>query len=197
MNPCKEESTFLITRKFLAKFLIKSSVDSFGETRSSSPNNERSSFSLFFVSGVKNLSIGYLFLRLSILETLQKQIYYICPYLFYKKSKNSFPYTETEDQLTSLREIKGDMQSSKVMDRLLCGDVGYGKTEVALRASFKAVVSGKQVAFIAPTTILSQQHHNTALSRMKEFGVNVEVLNRFKTPKQVSLILNKLKRLPK
>ena len=86
MNPCKEESTFLITRKFLAKFLIKSSVDSFGETRSSSPNKERSSFSLFFVSGVKNLSIGYLFLRLSIIETQQKQIYYIYDSIFSKKS---------------------------------------------------------------------------------------------------------------
>ena len=106
--------------------------------------------------------------------------------------ENSFPFTETEDQLTSLTEIKSDMQSGKVMDRLLCGDVGYGKTEVALRASFKAVIAGKQVAFIAPTTILSQQHYNTALSRMKEFGVNIEVLNRFKTPKQVASILAKL-----
>ena len=108
--------------------------------------------------------------------------------------ENSFPFTETEDQLSSLTEIKADMMSSKVMDRLLCGDVGYGKTEVALRASFKAVIAGKQVAFIAPTTILSQQHYNTALSRMKEFGVNVEVLNRFKTPKQVNDILNRLQK---
>ena len=106
--------------------------------------------------------------------------------------ENSFPFTETEDQLSSLTEIKSDMQSGKVMDRLLCGDVGYGKTEVALRAAFKAVIAGKQVAFIAPTTILSQQHYNTAISRMKEFGVNVEVLNRFKTPKQVAGILNRL-----
>lgn len=108
--------------------------------------------------------------------------------------ENSFPFTETEDQLSSLSEIKSDMQSSKVMDRLLCGDVGYGKTEVALRASFKAVIAGKQVAFIAPTTILSQQHYNTALSRMKEFGVNVEVLNRFKTTKQVKAILERLQK---
>jgi len=108
--------------------------------------------------------------------------------------ENSFPFTETEDQLSSLSEIKSDMQSGKVMDRLLCGDVGYGKTEVALRASFKAVIAGKQVAFIAPTTILSQQHYNTAMSRMKEFGVNIEVLNRFKTPKQVASIISKLRK---
>ena len=108
--------------------------------------------------------------------------------------ENSFPFTETEDQLSSLSEIKADMQSGKVMDRLLCGDVGYGKTEVALRASFKAVIAGKQVAFIAPTTILSQQHYNTAMSRMKEFGVNIEVLNRFKTPKQVKGILERLQK---
>jgi len=106
--------------------------------------------------------------------------------------ENSFPYSETEDQLISLGEIKKDMQSGRVMDRLLCGDVGYGKTEVALRAAFKAVLGGKQVAFIAPTTILSEQHYNTALSRLKDFGVNIEVLNRFKTPKQVKFILSEL-----
>ena len=106
--------------------------------------------------------------------------------------ENSFPHTETEDQLISLSEIKKDMESSKVMDRLLCGDVGFGKTEVALRAAFKAVIAGKQVAFIAPTTILSEQHFNTASNRTKEFGVNVEVLNRFKKPKEVKEILKKL-----
>jgi len=107
--------------------------------------------------------------------------------------ENSFPYTETEDQLISLAEIKKDMESSKVMDRLLCGDVGFGKTEVALRAAFKAVIAGKQVAIIAPTTILSEQHYNTTIARTKEFGVNVEVLNRFKKTKEVREILKKLK----
>ena len=106
--------------------------------------------------------------------------------------ENSFPYTETEDQLISLSEIKRDMESSKVMDRLLCGDVGFGKTEVALRAAFKAIIAGKQVAFIAPTTILSEQHFNTVLGRTREFGVNVEVLNRFKKTKEVRDILKRL-----
>ena len=110
-----------------------------------------------------------------------------------KEFENSFAYTETQDQLTSVAEIKKDMQSTKVMDRLLCGDVGFGKTEVAMRAAFKAVLDNKQVAFLAPTTILSQQHYNTCVKRMQEFGVNVEVLNRFKTPKQAKEILQKLK----
>ncbi|MBQ8468231.1 MAG: transcription-repair coupling factor [Clostridia bacterium] len=110
-----------------------------------------------------------------------------------KEFENSFEYVETEDQLSSISEIKKDMQSTKVMDRLLCGDVGFGKTEVAMRAMFKAVLDNKQVAFLSPTTILSQQHYNTCKKRMEQFGVNVEVLNRFKTPKQVKDILQKLK----
>lgn len=104
--------------------------------------------------------------------------------------ENSFPYTETEDQLISIEEIKKDMQSPKVMDRLVCGDVGFGKTEVALRAIFKAINDGKQVAFIAPTTILSEQHYNTARARMFDFGVQIEVLNRFKSKAQTEKILN-------
>lgn len=103
--------------------------------------------------------------------------------------ENSFEYTETEDQLISLSEIKKDMESPKIMDRLLCGDVGFGKTEVALRAAFKAVVSGKQVCFLAPTTILSEQHYNTCKTRFMNFGVNVDVLNRFKTPKEAKKTL--------
>lgn len=109
-----------------------------------------------------------------------------------REFENAFPYTETEDQLVSADEIKKDMESQKVMDRLLCGDVGFGKTEVALRAAFKAVMDGKQVAFVAPTTILSEQHFNTARSRMYNFGVNIAVLNRFKTPKETSKILEDL-----
>ena len=104
--------------------------------------------------------------------------------------ENSFPYTETEDQLVSIEEIKKDMQSPKVMDRLVCGDVGFGKTEVALRAIFKAINDGKQVAFIAPTTILSEQHYNTARARMFDFGVQIEVLNRIKSKAQTEKILN-------
>ena len=109
-----------------------------------------------------------------------------------KEFENSFPYTETEDQLKSIEEIKQDMEKPRVMDRLLCGDVGFGKTEVALRACFKAIMDGKQVAFIAPTTILSEQHYNTAKSRMYNFGVNIEVLNRFKSKQQTEKILKNI-----
>lgn len=109
-----------------------------------------------------------------------------------REFENSFAYIETEDQLKSIAEIKKDMESPKVMDRLLCGDVGFGKTEVALRAIFKAVLDNKQVAFVAPTTILSQQHYNTCKARLEPFGVRVEVLNRFKTPAQISKILKDL-----
>ena len=106
--------------------------------------------------------------------------------------EDSFPYTETEDQLKAISEVKKDMESNKVMDRLICGDVGFGKTEVALRAIFKAVLSGKQVAFLAPTTILSEQHYNTCMSRFNGFDINIEVLNRFKTTSEVKDILRKL-----
>lgn len=106
-----------------------------------------------------------------------------------REFENSFAFTETEDQLLSIDEIKADMQKPKVMDRLVCGDVGFGKTEVALRAIFKAIMDGKQVAFIAPTTILSEQHYNTARARMFNYGVNIEVLNRFKNKAQVDKIL--------
>lgn len=107
--------------------------------------------------------------------------------------ENAFPYTETEDQLKAIAEIKSDMESNKVMDRLLCGDVGFGKTEVALRAVFKAVLSGKQVAIMAPTTILSEQHYNTCKSRFDGFGINVGVLNRFHQPSEIQKTLTKLK----
>lgn len=110
-----------------------------------------------------------------------------------REFENAFPFTETEDQLSSVAEIKKDMENAKVMDRLLCGDVGFGKTEVALRAIFKAVMDGKQVAFIAPTTILSEQHYNTARARMYDFGINIEVLNRFKSKAQADKIISDLK----
>ena len=98
--------------------------------------------------------------------------------------EDSFPYRETPDQLTSISEIKKDMESTRVMDRLLCGDVGYGKTEVALRASFKAVMDGKQVAILVPTTILAQQHYSTLAARFAGYPVNVALLSRFNTPQQ-------------
>lgn len=95
-----------------------------------------------------------------------------------------FPYEETEDQLLAIQATKEDMQSKKVMDRLICGDVGYGKTEVAIRAAFKAVQDGKQVVYLVPTTILAQQHYDTFVQRMKNYPVNVELLSRFRTAKE-------------
>jgi len=95
--------------------------------------------------------------------------------------EGQFPYTETDDQVAAIEDVKRDMQSPKVMDRLLCGDVGYGKTEVAIRAAFKAVQDGKQVAYLVPTTILAQQHYQTFASRMKDYPVTVERLSRFQT----------------
>lgn len=105
----------------------------------------------------------------------------------------AFPYEETEDQLRAIREIKADMERARPMDRLLCGDVGYGKTEVALRAAFKAIMAGKQVAFLVPTTLLAEQHFATAKARLAGYPVTVEVLSRFRTPKQQKAILEGLK----
>ncbi len=107
--------------------------------------------------------------------------------------ENAFEYEETPDQLSCIEEIKADMCSEKVMDRLLCGDVGYGKTEVALRAIYLCVLGGKQAALMCPSTILSEQHFNTAVNRFGEFGVRVDKLNRFKTPKQQEETVKRLK----
>lgn len=104
-----------------------------------------------------------------------------------------FPYTETDDQLNCIAEIKEDMERIRPMDRLLCGDVGFGKTEVAFRAMFKAVANGKQCALLVPTTVLAWQHYQTALRRFEKFPVTIELLSRFRTPKQQSEILKKLK----
>jgi len=98
--------------------------------------------------------------------------------------ENAFPYTETPDQLQSIIETKNDMESEKVMDRLICGDVGFGKTEVALRATFKAILSGKQVAVLVPTTILAQQHYLTFLERFRPYPVKVELMSRFRSAKE-------------
>ncbi len=105
----------------------------------------------------------------------------------------SFPYIETEDQLTALEEIKGDMEVPRPMDRLLCGDVGYGKTEVTLRAAFKAVMDGKQVAVLVPTTVLAQQHYDTFSARLAGFPVTVEMLSRFRTNAQQDRIVKDLR----
>ncbi|MBQ9949090.1 MAG: transcription-repair coupling factor, partial [Clostridia bacterium] len=110
-----------------------------------------------------------------------------------KQLEMSFPYDETPDQLTAIADIKHDMQSDKVMDRLLCGDVGFGKTEVALRAAFKAVMDCKQVAFLVPTTVLAYQHYNTLRSRYAHFGVRVDYISRFKSKKEIDETLVKLK----
>lgn len=107
--------------------------------------------------------------------------------------ESKFPYTETKDQLRAINDIKEDMEQPYPMDRLLCGDVGYGKTEVAFRAIFKAIKSGKQVAFLCPTTILSKQHYDNAVVRFEGFGINIRILNRFVTPHQKEIILEELK----
>ena len=107
--------------------------------------------------------------------------------------ENRFPYVETDDQLRSIAEIKADMERSRPMERLLCGDVGFGKTEVALRAAMKCVLAGKQCAILAPTTVLAWQHYQTALRRFEHFPVNIELLSRFRSPKQQDEIIKKLK----
>lgn len=112
---------------------------------------------------------------------------------YQKEFENAFPYSETDDQLRSAAEIKRDMEKEKPMDRLLVGDVGYGKTEVALRAAFKAVKESKQVAFLVPTTILAQQHYETMLERFEGFPVNVGLLSRFRTKKQQKETIEELR----
>ena len=103
--------------------------------------------------------------------------------------ERSFPYRETEDQLETIEQVKADMEEARPMDRLICGDVGYGKTEVALRAAFKAADNGKQVMFLAPTTILAQQHFGTFRERMRDFPIRVEMASRFRSAKEVSASL--------
>jgi len=105
-----------------------------------------------------------------------------------------FPYEETDDQINAIEDTKKDMESSKIMDRLICGDVGYGKTEVAIRAAFKAVQDGKQVAYLVPTTILAQQHYNNFVQRMKDFPIRVEMMSRFRTKKEQNQTIDGLGR---
>ena len=110
-----------------------------------------------------------------------------------RQFEDNFEYTETDDQLRCIQEMKKDMESNKPMDRLLCGDVGYGKTEVAIRGAFKACMDQKQVAYLVPTTILANQQYDTFKERMKEFPIKIELLNRFKTKKEQENIVKKLK----
>ena len=109
-----------------------------------------------------------------------------------KRFEENFPYKETEDQIKSTAEVKADMQATGCMDRIICGDVGYGKTEVAMRAAFKGVESGKQVAFLVPTTILAYQHYTNLVRRLKDFPFYVEMLSRFRTTHEQNEILRKL-----
>ncbi len=111
-----------------------------------------------------------------------------------KEFEELFPFEETEDQLRAIEDIKRDMESKKIMDRLICGDVGYGKTEIAVRAAFKAVENGKQVVVLVPTTILAQQHYNTFSGRMRNFPINIGMLSRFRTPAQQKQVLDGLAR---
>jgi len=111
-----------------------------------------------------------------------------------KEFEDSFPYEETEGQLRAIEEIKADMEKKRPMDRLLCGDVGYGKTEVALRAAFKAVMDGKQVAILVPTTILAQQHYNTAIERFSDFPVKIGILSRFSSTKTIQNTLSMIRK---
>ena len=111
-----------------------------------------------------------------------------------KEFEEMFPFEETEDQLLAIEETKRDMESRKIMDRLICGDVGYGKTEIAIRAAFKAVQEDKQVVYLCPTTILAQQHYNTFMQRMKEFPVRVDLMCRFRTAAQQKKTIEDTKR---
>ena len=111
-----------------------------------------------------------------------------------REFEEMFPFEETEDQLHAIADTKKDMESTKIMDRLICGDVGYGKTEVAIRAAFKAVQEGKQVVYLVPTTILAQQHYNTFVQRLKDFPVRIDLLCRFRTSTQQKKTVEDLKK---
>lgn len=114
--------------------------------------------------------------------------------IWQREFEEMFPFEETEDQLSAIADTKADMESNKIMDRLICGDVGYGKTEIAIRAAFKAVQEGKQVAYLVPTTILAQQHYNTFTQRMKDFPVRIDLMSRFRSPKEQKQTITDLKK---
>ena len=111
-----------------------------------------------------------------------------------REFEEMFPYEETQDQLRAIEDTKSDMESGKIMDRLICGDVGYGKTEIAIRAAFKAVSDGKQVVFLVPTTILAQQHYNTFTQRMMNFPISIDIMSRFKSPSEQKKTIERLKK---
>lgn len=111
-----------------------------------------------------------------------------------REFEEMFPYEETEDQLAAIADTKADMESHKIMDRLICGDVGYGKTEIAIRAAFKAVQEGKQVVYLVPTTILAQQHYNTFVQRMKDFPIKIDLMSRFRTPGEIKKTITDLEK---
>jgi len=111
-----------------------------------------------------------------------------------KEFEEMFPFEETQDQLMAITDTKADMESDKIMDRLVCGDVGYGKTEIAIRAAFKAVQEGKQVVYLVPTTILAQQHYNTFAQRMKDFPIRVDLMSRFRTSGEIKKTLTDLQK---
>lgn len=139
---------------------------------------------------VKKLAFDLL--ELSAKRKLSKGFKFSAPNEYYHDFERDFPFEETPDQLQAIDDVLEDMQSEKPMDRLVCGDVGFGKTEVAMRASFKAVLDHKQVAILVPTTVLAYQHYNSFIKRFKNFPVNIEFLSRFKSPKESSEILSKL-----
>ncbi len=128
--------------------------------------------------------VAYDLLRLYARRKMQKGIQFLPDTTWQVEMEEAFEYTETPDQMKAIIDVKADMESESPMDRLICGDVGFGKTEVAMRAIFKAVTSGKQVAVVVPTTILALQHFQTMSERFKPFGVNVELLSRFRTSKE-------------
>ncbi len=111
-----------------------------------------------------------------------------------REFEEMFPFEETEDQIAAIEETKADMESTKIMDRLVCGDVGYGKTEIAIRAAFKAVQENKQVVYLVPTTILAQQHYTTFIQRMKDFPVRVDLMSRFRTPGEMKKTISDLQK---
>ena len=112
---------------------------------------------------------------------------------YYREFEATFEHEETRDQIKAIDDILSDMESDRPMDRLVCGDVGFGKTEVAIRAAFKAVMDGKQVALLVPTTVLAEQHYETFMKRMEPYELNVGVLSRFKTPAEQKEILAKVR----
>lgn len=132
-------------------------------------------------------------LKLYAVRSTMKGFRYSKDTIWQKQFEDEFIYEETPDQLTAIEDIKSDMESDKSMDRLLCGDVGYGKTEVAVRAAFKAVMDGKQVAFLVPTTILAEQHYNNFIKRFSDFPVKVDMISRFRTSAQQKATIKKVK----